>query len=221
MTKKKELAGVGPKQEMYENENGGVQSRVPYRCDLLPARALRFSYENYGQMPVHEEKTPATSILTKEFIHDSLSSLFFIQSTGNNEIFETQIFCAAGYAMQALECDLSESVFKIKFRLDFTAKITPLLTDMPANAILACSAVLKAGAESHGEENWRRILANDHINHAQMHLWAYLAGDTQDDHLSHAAIRLLFAAESKFTPMGPCHPAICVDGNPEMFNLIR
>ena len=41
----------------------------------------------------------------------------------------------------------------------------------------------------------KRIPAEEHINHAVQHLFAYLAGDESDDHLSHAILRAMFAYE--------------------------
>lgn len=72
---------------------------------------------------------------------------------------------------------------------------------LPPRALLDISVVLKQGADKYGhdprgQENWRLISADEHINHALTHLLAYMAGDTRDDHLSHAACRLLFAMET-------------------------
>lgn len=64
-------------------------------------------------------------------------------------------------------------------------------------ALLAIGAVLKEGAAKYGEENWRGIDLNDHINHALVHIYAYLAGDTSDDHIEHAATRMIFALNKK------------------------
>ena len=68
---------------------------------------------------------------------------------------------------------------------------------LPAHAVLAVAAVLKHGADKYGENNWRKITVADNLNHAMTHIFAYLAGDEQDDHLEHAACRILFALDLK------------------------
>jgi len=60
-------------------------------------------------------------------------------------------------------------------------------------AIFALAGVLYQGAERHGEDNWRKIPVRDHLNHALAHIYAYMAGDEQDDHLGHALCRMMFA----------------------------
>ena len=55
------------------------------------------------------------------------------------------------------------------------------------------AAVLHGGAEKYGAGNWRKIPAEQHINHAMSHLYAYLAGDRSDDHLTNAVCRTIFA----------------------------
>lgn len=60
-------------------------------------------------------------------------------------------------------------------------------------AMFEMCRVLQKGAEKYGEENWRQIPVRDHLNHLLIHVYAYLAGDTQDDHLSHALCRAMFA----------------------------
>ena len=70
-----------------------------------------------------------------------------------------------------------------------------------AGACLSASAMrsgrrsLAEGAVKYGDNNWRKIPIADHINHALTHQMAYLAGDTSDDHLAHAACRALFALD--------------------------
>lgn len=66
---------------------------------------------------------------------------------------------------------------------------------VPAKAILDVSNVLHKGAEKYGVDNWRGIPSGDHLNHALTHIFAYLAGDRQDNHLGHAACRMLMAHE--------------------------
>lgn len=66
---------------------------------------------------------------------------------------------------------------------------------LPARATLAVAGVLAPGAVKYGENNWRNISVGEHVNHALTHLFAYLAGDASDDHLSHAACRALMALE--------------------------
>ena len=50
-------------------------------------------------------------------------------------------------------------------------------------------------AETLWNRNYKRIPPEEHINHAVQHLFAYLAGDESDDHLSHAILRAMFAYE--------------------------
>lgn len=68
---------------------------------------------------------------------------------------------------------------------------------LPARAVLAIAKVLNEGSRKYGDNNWRRIPRREHLNHALTHLFALLADDAQDDHLSHAACRLLFAMETQ------------------------
>ena len=68
---------------------------------------------------------------------------------------------------------------------------------LPAAATLAVAAVLRHGAEKYGEDNWRGLAVADHLNHALVLLFAYLAGDDQDDHLEHAACRALMALDTR------------------------
>ena len=68
---------------------------------------------------------------------------------------------------------------------------------LPAAAVSAVSGVLRHGADKYGADNWRGIPTNDHLNHALAHVFSYLHGDTQDDHIEHAACRLLMALEKK------------------------
>lgn len=75
---------------------------------------------------------------------------------------------------------------------------SPYRTDLlPPRSLLAVAKILKHGATKYGEENWRLTTRKENLNHALTHVLAYLAGDTQDEHLEHAACRLLFALETR------------------------
>lgn len=60
-------------------------------------------------------------------------------------------------------------------------------------AMFEMTKVLKEGADKYGAENWRLISIADHLNHLLVHVYAYLAGDKSDEHLSHIMCRALFA----------------------------
>ncbi len=48
------------------------------------------------------------------------------------------------------------------------------------------------GARKYSDHNWEQgIPASNLINHAIRHIYLYLAGDTSEDHLAHAAWNLL------------------------------
>ena len=68
---------------------------------------------------------------------------------------------------------------------------------LPVSSVLAAAEVCAYGAKKYGEtvrnRNYTKIPTEEHINHAIAHMYAYLAGDRQDSHLSHAIVRCMFA----------------------------
>lgn len=68
---------------------------------------------------------------------------------------------------------------------------------LPASAMFDAAFVAQYGADKYGEtfdnRNYTKISTVDHLNHAIQHIYGFLAGDTQDDHLGHAIVRLMFA----------------------------
>ena len=70
---------------------------------------------------------------------------------------------------------------------------------LPPYALFEAAKVARHGADKYGEtfgdRNYTKIDSKSHLNHALQHIYAYLAGDTSDDHLSHALVRMLFAVD--------------------------
>lgn len=79
---------------------------------------------------------------------------------------------------------------KLNYRFDLIDPLT----------MFALAEVCAYGAEKYGAFNWRRIDIESNLNHALTHIYAFLAGDTQDDHLQHAFCRLHFALSLHLTP---------------------
>ena len=69
---------------------------------------------------------------------------------------------------------------------------------IPSTALFCIAHVLHYGAERYGEWNWINLTVEDNVNHAIQHLYAWLAGDKTEAHLSHAAVRLMFALALQF-----------------------
>jgi hypothetical protein len=71
---------------------------------------------------------------------------------------------------------------------------------LPAKATFAVAGVLDHGAKKYAPWNWLKIGEEEHVNHALIHLFAWLDGDKQDDHMSHAACRVMMALEKTLEP---------------------
>lgn len=70
---------------------------------------------------------------------------------------------------------------------------------LDVGAIFATAKVLEEGRQKYGKGNWLKIPPEDHANHLLMHVFAWMAGDTSDEHLAHAMCRamMLYATASK------------------------
>jgi len=65
------------------------------------------------------------------------------------------------------------------------------LIDGPA--LFNMAQVYAEGAKKYEPDNWRKIPVEEHLNHAISHIYAHLAGDTQEDHIGHAQCRMNMA----------------------------
>jgi hypothetical protein len=68
---------------------------------------------------------------------------------------------------------------------------------LDANAMMEIAKVFGQGAKKYARDNWRKISCEEHLNHAITHIFAALAGDKQDDHLSHAGARIVMALATR------------------------
>lgn len=72
-------------------------------------------------------------------------------------------------------------------------------TLIPQEALASLARVMYNGALKYSKDNWKLIHKRDHLNHALNHVNLYLAGNTSEDHLAHAATRLMMALELELT----------------------
>lgn len=77
--------------------------------------------------------------------------------------------------------------------------ISEVFTTLPLNALSALSKLQRLGDERYGPHNWRSIPESDHIDHAFAHMLGHCTGDQTEDHLLHAAWRLVAALEVRLT----------------------
>jgi hypothetical protein len=73
------------------------------------------------------------------------------------------------------------------------SKVIHAMDQIPPDVLLKVAAVLHAGREKYGADNWRKIDQRDHLNHAMVHIVKFMAGDRSESHLVNAICRLMFA----------------------------
>lgn len=66
---------------------------------------------------------------------------------------------------------------------------------IPPIAMFELAKVMEHGAQKYAPRNWYKIPLESHINHLLMHMNAYLAGNRDEDHLSHVLARAAMAVE--------------------------
>lgn len=66
---------------------------------------------------------------------------------------------------------------------------------IPPIAMFELAKVMEHGAGKYAPRNWYKIPLESHLNHLLMHMYAYLAGNRDEDHLSHVLARAAMAVE--------------------------
>lgn len=67
---------------------------------------------------------------------------------------------------------------------------------LPAEALRRAAVVMEENLKSHGKDNWRMIDRADHANHIIAHVYDWVEGKRNEDHLAHALCRALFACST-------------------------
>jgi Domain of unknown function (DUF5664) len=68
---------------------------------------------------------------------------------------------------------------------------------IPPLPVKLVAETLAYGAARYGANNWQLIPESDHLNHAIGHIFEYLSGNEDEQHLAHALCRLMFAASGQ------------------------
>lgn len=68
---------------------------------------------------------------------------------------------------------------------------------LPPLATLHVASILREGSSKYGDWNWVKIPVHENLNHALIHIFALLSGDCSDDHLGHAACRMMMALDRR------------------------
>lgn len=105
------------------------------------------------------------------------------RKAGEEDAPKTEVIAGVGPDAPVVENEHGAKQSQSPYRMDL----------IDAKALLKIAQVHKQGGDKYGDTNWHNIPVNDHINHALVHIYAHLAEDTSDEHLAHAATRMIFA----------------------------
>jgi hypothetical protein len=76
---------------------------------------------------------------------------------------------------------------------------------VPVEGMHRVAAAMAHGAQRFGRDNWLKGMPiEDCLNHAIKHIYDYISGCREEDHLGHAAANLMMAAHfDRYPPNGP------------------
>jgi uncharacterized protein YuzE len=89
-------------------------------------------------------------------------------------------------------------------QIDGIAAIPYDFTGIDPKAMFAMAKVMAEGLKNHTRGGWRKVPLEKHLNNGLSHIYAYLAGDKQDEHLSHALCRIMFAVALEIEEKEKC-----------------
>lgn len=67
---------------------------------------------------------------------------------------------------------------------------------IPPDALLDVAQVFAYGAGRYARDNWKKIPAEEHMNHALVHWFAWMMGDNSDNHAGHFLTRCFMAYQT-------------------------
>lgn len=115
----------------------------------------------------------------------------------SHEEGDHKFFVMSGFAKEEGEAILSglgpDSPIEINEHGGMQSSIPYRCDLLDGKAMLKLAEVLKHGADKYDPDNWRSITTKEHVNHMLVHVFAWLAGDEQDDHLEHMLCRAMMA----------------------------
>lgn len=189
-----EKASIGtdlsPDAEVGTNQFGGKSTKLLARFDLLDPQAI----QNLARLA--HGQTPSEAVARGQISAAILNAYRFLRSSDPFLVDPTaDATFAAREARDALEFVQFCAYAALARSLDLDTDLSPdgpcywSFDALASRAIFHLAEVLGYGAAKYTRNNWRAVPTEEHLNHMLTHCFAYLSGDTQDDHLGHAFCR--------------------------------
>ena len=105
MTRKRTVAGVGPDAPTVTNDRGASQSHIPYRCDLLDAKAILDLAELLGQGAEKYGEEEWRKIDTPDHLNHAMTHILAYQAGDNQDDHLLHAFCRLMMAVAIEQSD--------------------------------------------------------------------------------------------------------------------